>query len=118
VGLQKQQLHQLPIGAPGPLIPGCVGWFFESVVRRILDSSCRLKAVVGFKFYSLGCTSYPGCLQLVILFISLRQTQSISNLLVKNGHDITVIIGKLVASIWICRPERVTIPDLVVLRRN
>jgi hypothetical protein len=31
-GLQKRPLHRLPIGAPGPLIPGCVGWFFESVV--------------------------------------------------------------------------------------
>jgi hypothetical protein len=72
VGLQKWPLHRLPIGAPGPLIPGCVGWFFESVVGRILDSGCRLKMVVGFEFYSSGCTSYPDCLQLVILFIILR----------------------------------------------
>jgi hypothetical protein len=47
--------------ASGPLIPGCVGWFFESVVERILNSGCQLKIVVGFKFYSSGCTSYPGC---------------------------------------------------------
>jgi hypothetical protein len=71
VGLQKRSFHQLPIGAPGPLILGCVSWFFESVVGQILDSGCRLKMVVGFKFYLSGCTSYPGCLQLVILFVIL-----------------------------------------------
>ena len=32
------------------LIVGCVGWFLESVVGRILESGCRLKTVVGFKF--------------------------------------------------------------------
>jgi hypothetical protein len=48
------------------LIVGCVGWFFESVVGRILDSGCRLKTVVGFEFYLSGCTSYR-CLQQVIL---------------------------------------------------
>jgi len=52
------------------LIVGCVGWFFESVVGRILDSGCRLKTVVGFEFYLPGCTSYR-CLQQVIrLFFS------------------------------------------------
>jgi hypothetical protein len=48
------------------LIVGCVGWFFESVVGRILDSGCRLKTVVGFEFYLSGCTSYR-YLQQVIL---------------------------------------------------
>jgi hypothetical protein len=48
------------------LIVGCVGWFFESVVGRILDSGCRLKTVVGFEFYLSGCTSYR-CLKQVIL---------------------------------------------------
>jgi hypothetical protein len=52
-------LHWLWIGAPGQLIPDCVGWFFESVVGRIIDSGCRLKKVVGFEFYSSSCTSYP-----------------------------------------------------------
>lgn len=55
-GLQQRRLHPLPIGAPTPfevsrLIVGCVGWFLESVVGRILDSGCRLKTVVGFEFY-------------------------------------------------------------------
>jgi hypothetical protein len=59
-------LHRLPIGAPGPLIPGCVGWYFESVVGQILDSGYRLK---GFEFNSSCCTSYPGCLQLVTLYV-------------------------------------------------
>jgi hypothetical protein len=40
------------------LIVCYVGWFFESVVGWILDSSCRLKTVVGFEFYLSGCTSY------------------------------------------------------------
>jgi hypothetical protein len=44
--------------------PSCVGWFFESVVGRILNSSYLLK---GFEFYSSGCTSYPSCLQLVTM---------------------------------------------------
>jgi hypothetical protein len=48
------------------LIVGCVGWFFESVVGRILDSGYRLKTVVGFEFYLSGCISYR-CLHLVIL---------------------------------------------------
>jgi hypothetical protein len=52
------------------LIVGCVGWFFESVVGRILDSGCWLKTVVGFECYLSGCTSYR-CLQQVIrLFYS------------------------------------------------
>ena len=52
------------------LIVGCVGWFLESVVGRILDSGCQLKTVVGFEFYLPGCTSYR-CLQQVIrLFFS------------------------------------------------
>jgi hypothetical protein len=48
------------------LIVSCVGWFFESVVGRILDLGCRLKTVVSFEFYLLGCTSYR-CLQQAIL---------------------------------------------------
>jgi hypothetical protein len=51
-------------GPGGYLSP--TGWFFESVVGRILDSGCRLKTVVGFEFYLSGCTSYR-CLQHVIL---------------------------------------------------
>jgi hypothetical protein len=43
------------------------------VVGRILDLGCRLKMVVGFKFYSSGYTSYLGCLHLVILFVILRR---------------------------------------------
>jgi hypothetical protein len=34
-------------------------WFFESMVERILNSSCRLKMVIDFEFYSSGYTSYP-----------------------------------------------------------
>jgi hypothetical protein len=70
-GLQKRWLHLLPNwcsyslrGLPW-LIVGCVGWFFESVVGRILNSGYRFKMVVGFKFYLSGCTSYR-CLQQVI----------------------------------------------------
>jgi hypothetical protein len=48
------------------LIVSCVGWFFEIVVGRILDSGYRLKTVVGFEFYLLGCMSYR-CLQQAIL---------------------------------------------------
>jgi hypothetical protein len=29
--------------------------------------------VVGFEFYSSGCTIYPSCLQLVIMFVILRR---------------------------------------------
>jgi hypothetical protein len=58
--------------APGPLIPGCVGWFFESVVWQILNSGCWLKTVVDFEFYLSCYTSYPACLQLVILFVILH----------------------------------------------
>jgi hypothetical protein len=72
MGLQERPLHRQPIGALDPLILGCVGCFFESVVRRLLNSGCRLKTVVGFEFYSSGCTSYPYCLQVVILFVILR----------------------------------------------
>jgi hypothetical protein len=45
--LYTQPLHWLPTSAPGPLIIGCVGWFFKSVVGRILDSGCQLKVLVG-----------------------------------------------------------------------
>jgi hypothetical protein len=65
--LYTRSLHRLPIGAPGLLIPGCVSWFFESVVGQILDTGCWLKTVIGFEFYSPGCISYPGCLQLVTM---------------------------------------------------
>jgi hypothetical protein len=40
------------------------------------------------------------------------------NLLVKDGHDISVIMGKSLASIWNYRSDRVTVPDLVVHGRN
>jgi hypothetical protein len=39
------------------------------------------------------------------------------NLLVKDGHDISVITGKSLASIWICQSDRVIVPDLVVRGR-
>ena len=45
---------------------GCVGWFSESVVGRILGSGCRIETVVGSLCVSSGCTSYPHCLQQVI----------------------------------------------------
>jgi hypothetical protein len=54
------------------MILGCVSWLFESVVGGILDSGCRLKTVVDFEFYSSDCTSYPGCLQVVIMFVILH----------------------------------------------
>jgi hypothetical protein len=63
--IRSQVVLLLPSRSPR-LIVGCVGWFFESVVGRILDSGCRLKTVVGFEFYLSGCTSYR-CLQQVIL---------------------------------------------------
>jgi hypothetical protein len=63
--IRSQLVLLLPLRSPR-LIVGCVGWFFESVVGRILDSGCRLKTVVGFEFYLSGCTSYR-CLQQVIL---------------------------------------------------
>jgi hypothetical protein len=66
--IHSQAVLLLPSRSPR-LIVGCVGWFFESVVGRILDSSCRLKTVVGFEFYLSGCTSYH-CLQQVILVSS------------------------------------------------
>jgi hypothetical protein len=62
-GLQKWQLHPLPIGAPTPfevssidcrlcwLVPWECGW-------TNLDSGCRLMTVVGFEFYLPDCTSY------------------------------------------------------------
>jgi hypothetical protein len=65
--LYMRPLHQLPIGTSSPLISGCVDWFFESVVGWILNSGCRLKMMVDFEFYSLGCTSYFGCFQLVTM---------------------------------------------------
>jgi hypothetical protein len=71
VGLQKQPRHQLPIGASGSLIPSCVGWFFESVVGRILDSGCQLKTVVGFKFYLPGRTCYRYLQQFILVVIQL-----------------------------------------------
>jgi hypothetical protein len=53
------------------LIPGCVDWFFESVVGQILDSDYWLNTVVGFEFYWPGFTSYLGCLQLVTMAVFL-----------------------------------------------
>jgi hypothetical protein len=47
VGLHRRPLHQHPIRALGTLCSGCVGWFFESVIGRILDSGCRIETVVG-----------------------------------------------------------------------
>jgi hypothetical protein len=48
--IRSQLVLLLPLRFPR-LIVGCVGWFLESVVRRILNSGCRLKTVVGFEFY-------------------------------------------------------------------
>jgi hypothetical protein len=39
--LQKRPRHRHPIRALGLSCPGCVGWFFESVIGRILGSGCR-----------------------------------------------------------------------------
>jgi len=59
LGLQKRPLHRHPIRAPATSSAGCVGWFFESVIGRILGSGCRIEMVVGSLCVSSGCTSYP-----------------------------------------------------------
>ena len=59
LGLQKQPLHRHPIRAPATSCAGYVGWFFESVIGRILGSGCRIETVVGSLCVSSGCTSYP-----------------------------------------------------------
>ena len=41
---------------------GCVDWFFESVVGRIIGSGYHRETVVGSLWMSSGCTSYR-CLQ-------------------------------------------------------
>jgi hypothetical protein len=87
-GIQKRQLHPLPIGAPTPFEISSIDcklccWFLESVVGRVLDSGCRLKTVVGFEFYLPGCTSYR-CLQQVIL-ASLKLVIRWSSYVVKIG---------------------------------
>jgi hypothetical protein len=41
--LYTRLLHRLPIGAPGLFIPGCVGWFFGSVVGRIINLGLPIK---------------------------------------------------------------------------
>jgi hypothetical protein len=38
LGLQKCPLHRHPIRALATSSAGCVGWFFESVIGRILGS--------------------------------------------------------------------------------
>jgi hypothetical protein len=43
LGLQKRPLHRHPIRAPATSSAGCVGWFFESVIRRIIGSGCRIE---------------------------------------------------------------------------
>jgi hypothetical protein len=48
--IRSQLVLLLPLRFPR-LIVGCVGWFLESVVRRILNSGCQLKMLVGFEFY-------------------------------------------------------------------
>jgi hypothetical protein len=76
VGLHRRPLHQQPICAPGTSCSSCVGWFFENVIGRILDSGCRIETVVGFLCVLSGCTTYPTAssylswmiYQLVILF--------------------------------------------------
>jgi hypothetical protein len=59
VGLHRRPLHRHPICAPGTLCSGCVCWFFESVIGRILDSGCCIRTVVGFLCVSSDCTTYP-----------------------------------------------------------
>jgi len=66
LGLRKRPLHRHPIRAPATSSAGCVGWFFESVIGRILASGCRIETVVGSLCVSSGCTSYPAA-QLVTL---------------------------------------------------
>jgi hypothetical protein len=53
------------------LIPGCVGWFFESVVGRILDSGCQFKIVFDFEFYLPGCSSYRCLPQFILVVLQL-----------------------------------------------
>jgi hypothetical protein len=36
------------------------------------------------------------------------------NLIVKDSHDLTVIMGPSLASSWICGPIGVKVPDLIV----
>jgi hypothetical protein len=68
VGLHRWSLHRHPIHAPRTSCSGCVGWFLESVIGRILDSGCRIEKVVGFLCLSSGCTTYlSDCSQLFIL---------------------------------------------------
>ena len=59
LGLQKRPLHQHSIRAPATLSAGCVSWFFEIVIGRILGSGCRIETVVGSLCVSSSCTSYP-----------------------------------------------------------
>jgi hypothetical protein len=63
--MRSQVVLLLPSRSP-LLIVGCVGWFFESVVGRILDSGYRLKMVVGFEFYLSCCTSYRSLQQVIL----------------------------------------------------
>jgi hypothetical protein len=58
VGLHRRPLHRHPICAPGTSCSCCIGWFFESVIGRILDSGYRIETVVGFLCVSSGCTTY------------------------------------------------------------
>ena len=50
-GIKEAVASSAPILCSWLLIPGCAGWFFESVVGRIFDSMCWLRTVVGFEFY-------------------------------------------------------------------
>jgi hypothetical protein len=90
VALHQRPLHLHPICAPGTSCSGCVGWFFETVIGRILDLGCRIETVVGFLCMLLGCTTYPAAhryfswliYQLVTLFKILREkigTTSVSS---------------------------------------
>jgi hypothetical protein len=81
VGLHRRLLHWHPIRAPDTSCSSCVGWLFESVIGRILDSGCRIETVVGFLCVSSDCTTYSVAhsylswliYQLVILFKILRR---------------------------------------------
>lgn len=48
------------------LIPGCVGWFLKSVVGRGRPS---YRDGGWLRVFLLGGTTYPSCLQLVIMVV-------------------------------------------------
>ena len=59
LGITEAAASSAPIRAPATSCAGCIGWFFESVIGRILGSGCCIETVVGSLCVSSGCTSYP-----------------------------------------------------------